>query len=206
MPSSSISGKALSIAIFDGLGRATPINRVIDVGVGHGTYLKLLRPAVPGPRWTGIEAWAPYIARFQLNRIYDQIVVADVRFVDFRKLPPAELMIFGDILEHMSKEQALAVIGEALTHCRFVLASIPVVAFPQEAFGGNPFEAHIKSDWSDAEARESFPCLAFGAIDHEIGVYWMAREPADMRLLADLALQVVRRFQATGRWTEDLGI
>jgi hypothetical protein len=206
MPASSGGGKPFSIAMFNRLCSETKIDGVLDVGAGLGVYALVFRPAVPAPRWTAIEIWAPYVERFALTQRYDTVVVADARYVDYDKLPRFDLAIFGDVLEHMTKTDALAAISECLCRCRFVLVSLPIVYCPQEAYDGNPYEAHVKPDWTDAEARSSLPGLVVGVVDGDIGVYWLAREVEDANLLWRVATEVIDRHKSTGRWASDLGL
>jgi hypothetical protein len=68
-------------------------------------------------------------------------------------------VIAGDVLEHMTKEEALTVISNLLPRCKYFIISIPIIKWPQDAVNGNPFEIHVKDDWSDKEALESFPSI-----------------------------------------------
>lgn len=206
MPTSSGGGKRFSIATFSRLARETTLRHIVDVGPGIGTYGKLFGATEPGPHWTCIEAWGPYVRQFNLNAVYDSIVVADARVVDFRKIGRADLMIFGDILEHMQKSEAIALIEEALRNARFVLISIPIVFFSQDEVAGNPFEAHVKPDWSDAEVLASFPNVVCALHEFEIGVYWLALDPQDAQLLARVSGETMATLQATGSYAPDLGI
>jgi hypothetical protein len=96
-----------------------------------GTYGKILGAAAPGPSWSCIEIWAPYVRQFGLDAIYDDVVVADARAVDFRTLGRVDLIIFGDVLEHMTKAEAESLVDKALSHARFVLISIPILFHPK---------------------------------------------------------------------------
>jgi hypothetical protein len=206
MPRSSGNGKRFAIATFARLARETTLKHIVDVGPGLGTYGKLFGAAAPGPRWTCIEAWGPYARDYKLDSIYDRVVVSDARVVDFRKIGTADLFIFGDMLEHMEKAEAVALVGEAIASARFVLISIPVVHYPQDEIEGNPFEVHVKPDWSHEEVAASFPNIACGVVDADIGVYWLARDQGDGQMIARVAGEVMQTAQATGRYTADLGI
>ena len=64
--------------------------------------------------------------------------------MDFGKLGPLDLSLFGDILEHMTKEEAQDVMDKTLATSRLVLVSIPIIHYPQEPFEGNPYQRHVK--------------------------------------------------------------
>src|SRR5690242_4035508 len=75
------------------------IGSVVDVGAGSGGWRQFLGPWLPQSRWTAIEIHEPYVDRFMLGSHYHRVVTGDVRDMD--PFPPADLVIFGDVLEHM---------------------------------------------------------------------------------------------------------
>lgn len=173
MPTSSPSGKKQIrqwIAKHD-------IKRVLDVGCGQGTYPMLLKqqyPLLATAEWWGIEAWTSYIKEFDLELLYDQIINQDARTLDWATLPQFDLVIFGDVLEHMTKEQSQDLVNQALSISKYVVISIPIVHSPQGAYGGNPFETHVKDNWTHQEVLESFPNIVDSSGAKKIGVYWLA--------------------------------
>jgi len=171
MPSSSQYGKLYTTLLIKKLGEAGAITKVIDCGCGDGTYHRLLSPVLPNTVWTGIEVWQPYITDFALDGLYHRLIHSDLRNADFRSLAPAELIIFGDVLEHMSKVEAQMVVGRAMEIAPFVLISIPVVDYPQGEEHGNPHEIHVKDDWDHTEVMASFPGITAFFIHDHIGVY-----------------------------------
>lgn len=91
--------------------------RVVDVGPGHGKYAVLVREYVDArAELVAVEAWAPYVADFGLGCLYDEVVVDDVRAAldgDNRVLDWlewADTVLMLDVLEHLPKPEALAVI------------------------------------------------------------------------------------------------
>lgn len=173
MPSSSNFGKLYTAMMLSKLHEAGSINNIVDVGCGEGTYRDLLGPHLPGARWTGVEVWKPYVEQFGLEAKYDRLIVEDCRRVDYAALGPVDLAIFGDILEHMVREEARTVVERALAVAPLVLISIPVVDFPQGPTGGNPYEAHVKDDWDHYEVMRSFPGVGAFFIHDHIGVYFL---------------------------------
>ena len=106
-------------------------------------------------------------------------MVADARVVDWPRLGPFDLAFCGDVLEHMTKPEALDLLDRLLGQCRAVVISLPIKLMPQGEWEGNPFEAHVKDDWDHAEALASFPDLVLGHNERPIGVYVLARHPDD---------------------------
>lgn len=178
MPSSAKFGKFYIQALLSAIHRARPFVGIVDVGCGEGTYRTLLGPLLPGARWTGVEVWEPYAARFDLPSLYDQLILSDARTVEYGRLGPLDLAVFGDMLEHMPKEDAVALVHRVLELAKMVVVSIPVVEYPQDPENDNPYERHVKDDWDHYEVMSSFAGISAFAIHDHIGVYVLTRDPA----------------------------
>jgi len=176
MPGSPAFGKVYTGMMLHKFFEAGLIRRVVDVGAGSGTYRKLLINEGPGATWVAVEAWKPNIGEYALETLYDEVLNEDVRQVDFTTLGP-DLVVFGDVLEHMTKEEAQEVVGRALATARYVMISIPIIHYPQGEIDGNPFERHVKEDWSHNEVCDSFPDLVTCLVHDHIGVYFLSRRP-----------------------------
>lgn len=150
MPYSSAEGKDFVRAFFTLEKR---VNSVLDIGPGAGVYYDLLHPYVAADYWCAVEIWAPYIEQFKLREKYDEVVIADVDWFDWDAAGSFDLVIFGDVLEHMPRSSAERAIARAIGHARYVVISIPITHYPQGAEMGNPFEAHVTS-WTDESVRE----------------------------------------------------
>ena len=141
MPYSEITGKKTIQKWFS---TQKDIKTIVDVGPGVGTYPKLL-----GPDYTyvGIEIWAPYIEQFNLHELYDELIVADIRHV---VLPKGDCVIFGDIVEHLKKEDAVKVLRRAEKKYKHIVVSLPVGPYVQGSFQGNKFESHLSYwEWKE---------------------------------------------------------
>jgi len=130
------------------------IESILDIGPGEGTYFKLLS-SLKKFNWTGVEAWKDYIDEFKLEEKYDKIYNQDIRSFDWNN-KFFDLIIAGDVLEHMTKDEAISLVNTCMDHCKILIISIPIVYLPQEAINGNPFEVHVKPDWSDKEVLETW--------------------------------------------------
>lgn len=131
---------------------AHQIRTILDVGCGQGTYADLL-PDVSA--MDGFEVWHPYIKRFDLDSKY-----RDVYAIDVRKEPQLahtyDLVIFGDVLEHMTREEAISVWKWASGFCKWGLISIPIIHYPQGAEEGNPYEEHIQEHVMPHEVKADY--------------------------------------------------
>lgn len=153
------------------------INSVLDVGCGVGTYLQLFkedRKILSNSAWTGVEVWTPYIEKYKLKDRYNLLINCDVRLLDYNNLGTFDLCFLGDVLEHMSKEESLDVVTKILKISKYVIISIPIVHYPQAEVENNPYEIHVKDDWSDSEVKDTFPYIIDHRIDNDIGVYLLS--------------------------------
>ena len=167
MPLSSQEGKSWTKERIYALASAGPVS-VLDIGPGVGTYAKLLAgPAIA--RLTGVEIFEPYVHTYRLRDYYDEIIIGDAREVE---LPAADVVILGDVAEHMTAEEALDLwrrAGEAAR--RAVYLSIPIVHYPQGEIEGNPHEHHVVDDWKHDTVLEAFPGIDEWWLGTEVGVY-----------------------------------
>jgi 2-polyprenyl-3-methyl-5-hydroxy-6-metoxy-1,4-benzoquinol methylase len=127
---------------------------ILDVGAGAGTYCTLIKQYIdPHINITGIEAWEPNIQKYRLLEKYNRIILKDVRE---HKEFNYDLVIFGDVLEHMTKEESINLWNNCISQCKCAMISIPIIHYPQEEIEGNPYEVHVKDDWTPIEVLESF--------------------------------------------------
>lgn len=126
-----------------------PNRTVLDVGCGEGKWGKLLKGKVN--RLEGIEAWEPYLKKFNLSPWYDQIHVIDMRNFNFDK--KYHVAILGDVLEHVDRESGLQFLIKLKANVDVIYLTIPITVCIQEGDPwGNPFENH-RYHWSDKEIR-----------------------------------------------------
>jgi hypothetical protein len=82
------------------------------------------------------------------------------------------VVILGDVIEHMSRDEALAVWDRcAAAAQRAVYLSIPIVHYPQHEIEDNPYEVHVEEDWSHATVIETFAGIGAFELGSEVGVY-----------------------------------
>lgn len=176
MPSSSRRGKKWISNVVNKINAIKPIKNVLDIGVGRGTYSNLFKNQLPNSTWVGIEVWKEYIDKYELNEKYDVLINDDARHIKYDDLTTGDLAFAGDVLEHMTKQEAVELTDNILSKHSCLIVSIPIIFYPQGAAEGNPYEVHVKPDWSDEEFLETFDKLMVDhAVDHEIGVYLLSK-------------------------------
>jgi 2-polyprenyl-3-methyl-5-hydroxy-6-metoxy-1,4-benzoquinol methylase len=165
MPTSILEGKAWLAPRIVELQPAT----ILDVGAGEGTYATLLRPELPDTKFVGVEVWEPYLDTYRLHELYDHVVVGDIRDWSL-VLPPVDVVILGDVLEHMTHDEAQDVWQRCRTLARLaVFASIPIIYAPQGAVNGNTHETHVHT-WTHVEGL-ALPGVHDAWAGHVIGCY-----------------------------------
>jgi hypothetical protein len=166
MPFSDTQGKDVALDWYRQIEPAT----VVDIGAGCGTYAQLMRPAHAG-RWTAIEAWEPYASRFDLVDHYDEIRIADARDLGSPAFD-ADLVIAGDVLEHMAYADARGLIARIKQTAHNVIVSIPVLHLDQGDVFGNPYERHIDHWTADAMRNELGPGVVAEWVGNVLAYFW----------------------------------
>lgn len=177
MPSSNKEGKGTVISWIHE--RADDIKRVLDLGAGIGTYSKLLRRKhryLATAAWIAVEVWKPYIEKYNLRLMYDQVYNEDIRTFDYKKLKWVDCTFIGDVLEHMTKEEAIDVVNKVSEISKIIIISIPIIHMPQGEAEGNPYEVHVKDDWSHKEVINTFPNIRKFDEGRKVGVYWLEKQ------------------------------
>jgi cyclopropane fatty-acyl-phospholipid synthase-like methyltransferase len=180
MGTSLTSGKSETLQWFKDNEKS--INRILDIGAGSGTYINLIKfnnAVCVNADWVGIEAWQNYIDEFQLTEKYNTIINQDARTLDWQQLGKFSVAIAGDVLEHMTKQEAIALVKSILDNCDTLIISIPIIHMPQDEVNGNPFEVHVKDDWSHEEVMQTWSMFIKDSYrkgkKSKIGVYWLSK-------------------------------
>ena len=190
MPSSTPSGIS---RIVEEIQKTQP-KSVLDIGIGFGKwgflvreYLESWNDRVYPDQWQvrldGVEAWSRYVEGLPwLEEIYSEIFVSPVERI-IEDLEDYDLIIAGDVIEHIEKTTALFVIDQLFQKARkkFIL-SIPVGPgwMGNTIIDDNPYERHL-SEWSTAEVTRLRPqgwTLGFQALavgDRGVGLFIFTR-------------------------------
>jgi tetratricopeptide (TPR) repeat protein len=135
---------------------------ILDIGIGNGKMGFIARDFLDvmlGQRhkrkdWKikidGIEIFSEYIQEHQ-KAIYDSIYTGDA-FESIDAIGSYDLIIIGDVLEHLEKRRAWEFLDKCAVHCsNHIILNIPLgEKWTQPAIYGNPYEEHL-SFWSYEE-------------------------------------------------------
>jgi hypothetical protein len=130
--------------------RALAPRTCLDLGAGAGKYGKIVRRECPACRLAAIESHRDNITRFGLGEIYDAVQCVDVMSLfDSALEAEYDLVVAGDLIEHLRKSDGLDLLNFLVYRAAFILLVYPT-RFIQGAVGGNRREAHI-SAWSELD-------------------------------------------------------
>jgi hypothetical protein len=175
-------------------------NFTLDVGAGNGMLAGLLNPELKTPHVIieAIEPFAEYIELFKLKEKYEDVfkTTAQKFFRDYiywcGESFKYDVIYFGDVIEHMTIEDATFCIEEAVDHSYITIVAIPYM-FRQGSYMGNELERHIQDDLTEEIFLSRYP-MGFTKLfgDEHYGVFviinennnifekWISDEPDDV--------------------------
>lgn len=132
------------------LGRAPAT--VLDVGCGDGERMGSLNGA-GRLRAIGVDIFLPYLHQARRRQSHAAYVLCDVRNMPFKE-KSFDLVLCLEVIEHLEREEALALIlaMERLARWR-VLISAPAATHVQHAYDDNPYQEH-RSTWRPQDLRQ----------------------------------------------------
>jgi 2-polyprenyl-3-methyl-5-hydroxy-6-metoxy-1,4-benzoquinol methylase/glycosyltransferase involved in cell wall biosynthesis len=140
--------------------------KILDIGAGKGTYSDLLRDLCS--RIDAVEVYEPYVKEFDLKSKYDNVYVQDV--VGFSPREDYDLVIMGDVLEHISVEDSKRVLDALYTKSKNIIISVPFM-MEQGDLNGNQYEAHKQSDLTNEVFLSRYSGFENLYINPRVGVY-----------------------------------
>ena len=111
----------------------------LDVGACDGRWKSMTGDYLV---MDAVEIFEPNVKQYGLKDKYNDVFTGDI--ADFH-YDWYDLIIFGDVIEHMTVEKAQAVLNYARTRCSDMIIAVPYL-YPQNAVYGNPWEKHIQDD------------------------------------------------------------
>ena len=150
--------------------RLKPGMKILDMGPGQGTYYNLLGPNY---NWSGVEIWHPAVEALQDK--YNMIYEMDIR--DFVYIRHYDLVIFGDVLEHMTIEDAQKCIANAKENADSILIAFPY-DLKQGAIYGNEAERHIQYTTTPELFDKYYPGFTriYYTEEHQYGYYYWSKK------------------------------
>lgn len=132
--------------------RVPSYGTILDVGAGSGTYFDLLKDK--NYLMEAVECYPPAIS--YLEQKYQKVYNVDI--CNFTYDYSYDLIIFGDVLEHLCVEDAQRVLNEAILRSALVLVAVPF-EYEQGPIEDNKAEMHLQPDLNEAIMKERYPQL-----------------------------------------------
>lgn len=143
--------------------------RILDIGAGAGAYSCLKEKY---KNVDAIEIWEPNVFKNRLAMKYDCVYAMDVMNFDFNKYD-YDLVILGDILEHLSIEDAQTLIDRMKkAGVKNGLIHVPF-QFEQGPIYGNNYEIHKQPDLTADIVSKRYPSFSPIKILNWKGVYFL---------------------------------
>lgn len=138
--------------------------KILDIGAGWMKYRMLLAEYT----MDAVEVWQPYVDQHKPSKFYDNVHVMEA--VNFRYQQRYGAVIMGDVLEHMSVNDAQAVIRAACENSDLVVVAVPF-QMAQHEEEGNPYEIHVQDDLTEELMAERYPELSLRSLDGHKAIY-----------------------------------
>ena len=136
----------------------------LDVGACNGKWSKLLGDYLI---MDGIEVYEPYVTMYGTRKYYRQLYISDIRNFHYEYY---DLIIFGDVLEHLSVEEAQKVLEYAYSRCDNFIIAVPY-CMPQADRDGNPYEVHQQADLTPENMFERYKNISLLWRNDRYGYY-----------------------------------
>lgn len=138
----------------------------LDVGPGRGIYRTLLRNR-GYTRMDAVEIYDPYIQKFGLRELYDEVHACDIRTFTYQWY---DVVIFGDVLEHLSVDEGRRAIDFAREHCRLIVVAVPYLR-PQVGSQLDGSGDHRQPDLTREVFLARYPGFQLLLDDRDLGVF-----------------------------------
>lgn len=135
---------------------------ILDVGVGEGFYINLLKDHFS--HFDGVEVFAEYIEQFDLKNRYNNIF--NINILDF-EFDFYDIIIMGDILEHIELEDAVPLVERLIKKCNELLVILPF-NLEQEIVNNNIYERHLQPYLNEEKMNEFYPGLELINLNGEL--------------------------------------
>lgn len=124
----------------------------LDVGACDGKWADLLGEYLT---MDACEIFNANVVEHHLEDKYRSIYVCDIAEYNYAYY---DIVLFGDVIEHMSVEKAQEVLRYAEAHSKCIIVGVPM-QYKQGELYGNPYEKHIQDDLTPKLMEERYEGL-----------------------------------------------
>ena len=138
---------------------------ILDIGAGCGTYSDLLKTEYNN--MDGLEVFPPYVDTYGLKEKYNNLFIQDTVTFDFEHY---DLVILGDVLEHIPEEDAINYIEKIYPKCDDMIVAIPFNS-PQGVHEDNEHEIHRQEHLTNESFLEKYKGFKVFCLRYDYGIY-----------------------------------
>jgi hypothetical protein len=142
--------------------------KILDVGAGIGTYSDLLKPK-GYKNIDCVEIFENYIQLFDLKSKYNKVINENVVNLDESVLNSYDLIIFGDVIEHITEEDSLKLFSKIKNRTN-VIVCVPFMA-PQGEHYDNIYETHLQDKLTFNNFLEKYKTFVPFCVRYDYGVF-----------------------------------
>ncbi len=128
-------------------------SKILDVGPGNGTYSALLKSL--GYELDCLEIFEPYVVKYNLSEKYNKVILGNIVYFDIEDY---DFIILGDILEHLSVDEAKLVINRIVKQGKSCIVAVPYLC-EQGTMEDNEYETHHQPDLTHEVMVQRYPEL-----------------------------------------------
>jgi hypothetical protein len=172
--------------ILDKYGRAV---KILDIGAGAGSYYDMLS-AEGYHNLDCVEAFEDYIINYKLRDKYKKVILGDVTKLDI-DFDQYDLIILGDILEHIQLEDAKILLSKMKRSN--VIIGVPFNS-PQGVYFDNTYEIHLQDDLTFINFFERFEGYKPFCLRFDYGLF--VKESIDIIFIETQQQSISENYQA----------
>ena len=142
---------------------------ILDCGPGVATYAKLLskKGKLIYKNMDCCEIYEPYVKQYGLDQWYRNVFISDI--CDF-KFDWYDIIIMGDILEHIEQTKAQKLIKNIYGKCNHLIIVVPFL-YKQDPIPPNTYLAHLQSDLTEKVFLNRYPGFKMLIEIDKIGIF-----------------------------------
>ena len=137
----------------------------LDVGACDGNWYERLGDWL---EMDAVEIFEPYIEANDLRRKYNRVFTGSITDYEYDHY---DLIIFGDVIEHMTVEQAHNVLAYARVRCDDMIVAVPYL-YEQGPINGNEHETHVQPELTEELFKQRYPGFKILHKPNEKYCYW----------------------------------
>lgn len=147
---------------------------VVEFQPDTGGLAQFLRPSHPG-YWYGVETWAPNVVNHSHWSLYDKVIVADIRHLDFESIYTIpDLVVLDDVLPHMDREEAVVILNKVKVWTDAMVLSVPLGVAPHHEAGNWTYGHQWNPTPDDVESLLGRGVIKKVAFNSVLTFFWRA--------------------------------